>query len=249
MGALHDGHLSLMRLAAQHADHVVTSIFVNPTQFGPDEDYDRYPRTLARDQKLCESAGVETLFVPDAATMYAKDATVSVVESGLSQVMCGASRPGHFNGVVTVVCKLFNIVQPDVAVFGQKDAQQLAIIRRMVRDLDIPVQIVAGPIVREPDGLAMSSRNRYLSDVQREQALCLSRGLEAVRNRYTDGYISVDEAYRLLAQQICDAGGKLEYAVCVDPSTLQPVETLCSGALVAVAVHIGQTRLIDNLVL
>jgi pantoate--beta-alanine ligase len=249
MGALHEGHLSLMRLAGQSTDHVVVSIFVNPTQFGPDEDLASYPRTLARDEQLCRSVGVETVFAPAASSMYAADASVRVVERSLSTGLCGASRPGHFDGVATVVCKLFNIVQPDVAVFGQKDAQQLALIRRMVRDLDMPVEIVAAPIVRESDGLAMSSRNSYLTQDERERALCLSRGLRGVERYFSAGGNDVAVTRDMLIAEVSAVGGELDYVACVDAETLDVVPSLRSGTLVALAVRIGTTRLIDNVVL
>ncbi len=249
MGALHEGHLSLMRAAAAVSDHVIVSIFVNPTQFGEGEDLSRYPRCLDRDGTLCAAVGVGTIFAPDVAGMYSSDASVGVTEGVLSKGMCGGTRPGHFNGVATVVCKLFNIVQPDVAVFGQKDAQQLAVIRRVVRDLDIPVEIISGPIVREADGLAMSSRNAYLSAEEREQALCLSRGLAAVRSGYAAGQYDASGACSLLSDYVGGVSAALEYAVCVDADTLAPVSMLRPGVLVAVAARVGATRLIDNLLL
>ena len=180
MGFLHEGHLSLMRIARKRCDVLVASIFVNPTQFGPDEDLDAYPRDFGCDESLCEEEGVDLVFYPEPATMYAADASVWVDEVSLSTGLCGAAREGHFRGVCTVVAKLFNLVLPDLAVFGEKDAQQVRIIERMVRDLDFPVEIVRGPIVREPDGLAMSSRNKYLSGQQRKNALCLRRSLDLV---------------------------------------------------------------------
>lgn len=251
MGYLHEGHLSLVRRARTLGDVLVVSLFVNPTQFGPGEDLDRYPHDFARDRALCEEAGVDILFCPEADDVYAPDATVHVAEDKLSQVLCGASRPTHFGGVLTVVAKLFNIVLPHVAVFGQKDAQQLCLIRRMVRELNVPVEIVAGPIVREPDGLAMSSRNQYLSDEERVEATCLNRALRQVETLFLEGTREADALRHVLREVIAGApAGRLDYAEIVDLDTLDPVEgRIHRPALAAVAVRFGQARLIDNVVL
>ena len=246
MGALHEGHLSLVRLAARNAQKVVVSIFVNPTQFAPNEDFSRYPRTEEADLALCREEGVAAVFCPGVDEMYLQDASVSVAESRLSQGLCGATRPGHFSGVMTVVLKLFNIVQPDIAVFGQKDAQQVAIIERMVRDLDIPVRIIRVPIYREPDGLAMSSRNRYLNADERQRALCLSRALDYVHDAYSAGNADVMACANAMRGRIEVAGGIVDYIAFVDAETLTPVPALRPGTLVALAVKIGTTRLIDN---
>jgi pantoate--beta-alanine ligase len=251
MGFLHDGHLSLMRIARERADVLVASIFVNPTQFGPNEDLDQYPRDLERDMELCESCGVDLLFCPPVEEMYAPDATVFVDEHDLAMGLCGASRGGHFRGVLTVVAKLFNMVLPDVAVFGQKDAQQAALIRRMVRDLNFPVEIVVGPIVREADGLAMSSRNSYLSDDERAEALWLHRALAEAERQVglgaTESSVLVESMCALLA---CEAPGvAVEYIEVVDAESLVPAEVAGAGSLIAIAARVGKTRLIDNVVL
>ncbi len=249
MGFLHEGHLSLMRIAREQCDVLVVSIFVNPAQFGPNEDLDAYPRDFERDESLCDGEGVDIVFYPEPANMYADDTSVWVDEESLSNVLCGASRAGHFRGVCTVVAKLFNLVQPDLAVFGEKDAQQLRIIERMVRDLNFPVRIVRGPIVREPDGLAMSSRNKYLSDAQRANALCLKRSLELVREIMDAGEQDVDslkQAVNRLIAGVPDAN--IEYIEFVDDASLVPVERIEGCVLVAIAVKIGTTRLIDNAV-
>jgi len=202
MGALHVGHVSLIKRALEQCDFVVVSIFVNPTQFGPGEDFSRYPRPESADLQCCAEAGVDAVFLPSVAEMYPPDATVRVTEETLSRGLCGATRPGHFSGVLTVVAKLFHIVQPSVAVFGRKDAQQLALIERMVRDLDIPVRILPAPIIREPDGLAMSSRNVYLSPEERRHALCLRRALDraeaAFREHRLDAAALASEMLRIL---------------------------------------------------
>lgn len=250
MGFLHAGHLSLMRLARERCDVLVASIFVNPAQFGPNEDLDAYPRDFARDEALCEEAGVDILFYPSPETMYASDASVWVDEESLSGVLCGASRPGHFRGVCTVVAKLFNLVRPDLAVFGEKDAQQLRIIERMVRDLDFPVEVVRGPTVREPDGLAMSSRNKYLSGQQRVNALCLRHALDRAVALFGKGERKAEVLRRGMVDLI-DAvpEAAIDYIEIVDDHSLVPLDEIQADALVALAVRIGQTRLIDNTVL
>jgi pantoate--beta-alanine ligase len=250
MGSLHEGHLSLMRIARKQCDFLVVSIFVNPTQFGPGEDLAVYPRDFERDESLCTQAGVDLIFYPAPENMYAADASVWVNEESLSGVLCGASRAGHFRGVCTVVAKLFNVVQPDLAVFGEKDAQQLRIIERMVRDLNFPVNIVRGPIVREAAGLAMSSRNKYLSASQHEAALCLRRALDRVLELFGQGERSV----AVLRQAMLDiiqpeSGAQVDYIEFVGDSSLVSIDEITRDTLVALAVKIGQTRLIDNDVL
>lgn len=250
MGFLHEGHLSLMRIAREKCDVLVVSIFINPAQFGPHEDLDAYPRDFERDEALCRDEGVDVLFYPEPGNMYAEDASAWVDEEGLSSLLCGASRPGHFRGVCTVVCKLFNIVQPDLAVFGEKDAQQLRIIERMVRDLNIPVEIIRGPIVREPDGLAMSSRNKYLSGSQRTSALCLQHAIRLAKDQVLKGERQVAE----IKQSMLNLIGKIpeadiDYIEFVDDERLVSVDRLEQDTLVALAVKIGSTRLIDNAVL
>jgi len=250
MGALHDGHLSLMRAAKSECDAVAASIFVNPLQFGPTEDLAKYPRTFDHDVQLLEKESVDILFAPAPAEMYTPGAVTYVTVEGLSDKLCGKSRPGHFRGVATVVAKLFHIVEPDLAFFGQKDAAQATIIRRMVRDLNLPVEIVVCPIVREPDGLAMSSRNVYLSPQDRKSATVLNRSLTEVKQRFDQGERNatalIKAAKKILAQE---PTVRLDYFEIVDPSTLDPAPKLTGPALVAVAALVGTTRLIDNLLL
>ncbi len=250
MGALHEGHLALVRAAKTRCDLVAVSIFVNPTQFGPSEDFAKYPRSLERDCELLEKENVDLIFAPPVEEMYPPGAVTFVAVEGLSEKLCGKSRPGHFRGVTTVVAKLFHIVEPDLAFFGQKDAAQLAIIRRMVRDLRMPVEIVAHPIVREPGGLAMSSRNTYLDPEQRKAALALHRSLECVATIYAQGERAPDTLMatgrRALSGQ---PGVRLDYFEIVDPETLEPLHELGRPALVAVAAFVGTTRLIDNMLL
>ncbi|MGC1977540.1 MAG: pantoate--beta-alanine ligase [Candidatus Sulfotelmatobacter sp.] len=250
MGALHEGHLSLVRAAKAACDIVAASIFVNPTQFGPNEDLARYPRDFERDRDLLAKEGVELLFAPSVEEMYPGGAVTWVTVEELSGKLDGRSRPGHFRGVTTVVAKLFHIVEPEAAFFGQKDAAQVAIIRRMVRDLKFPVEIIAGPIVREADGLAMSSRNAYLDSAHRKQALVLHRALLRVRNLWEAG--ERDAAKLVAAGREEIAGEKsvrLDYFEIVDPDNLDPVKNLAAGALVAAAAFVGTTRLLDNILL
>lgn len=250
MGYLHQGHLSLVENARSHADRVVLSIFVNPIQFLPGEDLDNYPRDFERDEALCRAAGVDTIFYPIPVEMYAPDHSVYVDETLLSGGLCGASRPGHFRGVTTVVAKLFNIVLPDVAVFGQKDAQQVRVIRRMVRDLNMPLEIVIGPTVREPDGLAMSSRNRYLSSNERREALCLRRALDEAERLVAAGEREIESIRSAMASVIAQMpSARVDYIDLVDDESLQRVRTIERSVLAALAVRIGATRLIDNTVL
>ncbi len=250
MGALHDGHLSLVRHAARSADFVVVSIFVNPTQFGPSEDLEKYPRDLERDVRLLESAGAHLVFAPDAGAMYADGFATWVVVEGVTGRLCGESRPGHFRGVATVVTKLFNIIRPDVAVFGQKDAQQAAVIRRMVRDLDMGIEIIVAPIVREPDGLAMSSRNRYLDPEERSEALALSRALHAAESLVRDGETDAETIKRRVRDVIRDVPrAVIDYVEIVDPDEIVPLGRIEREALLALAVRVGSTRLIDNVLL
>ena len=250
MGALHEGHLSLVRSAKAQCDVVATSIFVNPTQFGPNEDFSKYPRAFERDRELFAKEGVELLFAPAVEEMYPAGAVTYVTVEGMSERLCGKSRPGHFRGVTTVVCKLFNIVEPDIAFFGQKDAAQVAIIRRMVRDLDIPVEIAVCPIVREADGLAMSSRNTYLDLQQRKAALVLYRSLQKVKREFESGESNAaklaEQGRKLFAQE---PSVRLDYLEIVEPDNLEALDNIESSALVAVAAFLGATRLIDNFIL
>jgi len=250
MGALHEGHMSLVRAAKQQSDYVAVSLFVNPLQFGPNEDLGKYPRRLERDRDLLEQAGVDLLFAPSEAEMYPGRAVTFVNVEGLSERLDGQSRPGHFRGVTTVVSKLFHIIEPDRAFFGQKDAAQVAIIRRMVRDLNLPVEIVVCPIVREPDGLAMSSRNAYLDPQRRKQALALSRALRRVEELFRQGErdaAKLEVAGRQVVAE--DPAVRLDYLAIVDLNSLEPVNPAAPGALVAVAAYVGNTRLIDNVIL
>jgi pantoate--beta-alanine ligase len=250
MGALHEGHLSLVRCAHKHASIVVVSIFVNPLQFGPGEDFARYPRTLESDCALLESEGVSVVFAPPTEQMYPPDATTVINVQGISELLDGRSRPGHFLGVSTVVGKLFNIVQPDFAVFGQKDAAQVAVLRRMVRDLNMPVELIVAPIVREADGLAMSSRNAYLSAGERSQALVLHGALVRIEELANAGESNSKHLRSAaLAVLASEPAAKLDYLEIVDPDTLEPLASVAQGALAAVAATVGKTRLIDNLLL
>jgi len=250
MGALHEGHLSLIRAAKSQCDAVAASIFVNPLQFGPNEDLAKYPRDFDRDCELLKKEGVDFLFAPSVEEMYPAGAVTHVTVEGLSDKLCGKSRPGHFRGVTTVVSKLFHIVEPDVAFFGQKDAAQLAIIRRMVRDLNFPVEIEACPIIRESDGLAMSSRNAYLNAQERKAALALYRALKRVQELFDQGERNAatlaDAGKRVFKEE---KSARLDYLEIVDPDSLEALTEVKKTALAAVAGFVGTTRLIDNVVL
>jgi pantoate--beta-alanine ligase len=250
MGALHEGHLSLVRAAKAKSDVVAVSIFVNPLQFGPTEDLAKYPRSFERDRELLEKEVVDILFAPHPEEMYPQGGVTYVTVEGLSEKLCGRSRPAHFRGVTTVVAKLFHIVEPDLAFFGQKDAAQATIIRRMVRDLNLPVEIVVCPIVREPGGLAMSSRNVYLSPEERKAALVLSRSLTETKDRFDQGERNarklIAAGKQVMAQE---SRVRLDYFEMVDPDTLDPVLEVTRSALVAIAALVGNTRLIDNILL
>ena len=247
MGALHAGHAGLIRASRAECDFTVVSIFVNPTQFGPNEDFSRYPRTFDADRELCAAVGTDLIFAPTAAEMYPPTARTVVEVTGLQDALCGQSRPGHFRGVATVVLKLFNIVQPDAAYFGQKDAQQALIIRRMVADLNLPLTVRVQPTVREPDGLAMSSRNRYLDPAQRHHATALYRALRRAEDLVAGGERSVPALESAMAGIVAATpGAKLDYARVLDAETLDPLTTLDRAALAALAVYFGTTRLIDN---
>ena len=250
MGFLHEGHLSLIRRSVQDNDATVVSIFVNPTQFGPNEDFASYPRDLERDLTLLENEKVDCVFTPDIEEMYPRDFSTYVCEERLSQHLCGASRPGHFRGVCTVVTKLFNIIRPDRAYFGQKDAQQFRVLRRMVRDLNMDVELIEMPIVRESDGLAMSSRNMYLNEKQRKQAAFLYRSLKIAQELYLSG----ERDAQLLKGKVLDflkqfSEIKIDYVAVVDEKTLEPVQKIEQPALLAVAAWVGSARLIDNVIL
>ena len=250
MGALHEGHLSLVRAAGAACDAVVATIFVNPTQFGPNEDFSKYPRTFEADCDKLTAEKVDLLFAPDTEEMYPAGATTFVAVEPIGDRLDGASRPGHFRGVATVVAKLFNIVAADKAFFGQKDAAQVAVLRRMVRDFNFNLELVVCPIVREPDGLAMSSRNRYLSAEDRERALVLHRALRHMEEKISIGVTSsselIDIGLGVLAE---DPDAKLDYLRIVDPDTLEDLPDVENGALIAVAAGIGPARLIDNVLI
>lgn len=247
MGALHEGHMSLMERAVAECDRVVTSVFVNPLQFGPGEDYEAYPRNLERDAAIARSKGVDVVFHPRVEEMYPPSYNTYVVMETLTDSLCGAKRPGHFRGVCTVVTKLFNIIEPDRAYFGQKDAQQLAIIKRMVSDLNMKVDVVACPIVREADGLAKSSRNAYLNDEERRAARCLSRAIFAAQAAIEGGERDVATIKDKLSSIIAaESRARIDYVEVVSLDTMEPVERLGQAGLVAIAVYMGSTRLIDN---
>ena len=250
MGYLHEGHLSLIREARKHCDTVVVSIFVNPTQFAPNEDYDAYPHKEADDIALCQAEGAAAVFLPQPCDMYPQDASTWVDETRLSKGYCGAQRPIHFRGVCTVVAKLFNIVGPDIAVFGQKDFQQVAVIRRMVRDLNFPIEIIRAPIVRDPDGLAKSSRNTYLSAEQRASALSLSRSLFAAKAAVDAGERNAATLEETIRRSVTAAGWIPDYATVVDAETLMPLQEVLPGAsAILLACRNGNLRLIDNILL
>ena len=250
MGYLHEGHLSLVRECRKRADITVVSIFVNPLQFGPQEDFRRYPRDPERDASLLEKEGVDILFLPEDAEMYPEGCRTSVEVASLQDKLCGRTRPGHFRGVATVVLKLFNIVQPDFAFFGQKDAQQVVVLRRMVEDLNADVEIRARPTVRDPDGLAMSSRNTYLTAEERRAGLVLFRGLGEARRMFEKGERAARPIReRLLNTIAAEPLARVDYVEIVNPSSLEPVERIDGQALVALAVYVGKTRLIDNAIL
>lgn len=250
MGYLHEGHLSLIRLARQNATKVVTSIFVNPTQFGPTEDLDKYPRDFERDAQLCEETGVDAIFHPALDAMYDPDFSCWVNEESLSKTLCGAFRPIHFRGVCTVCLKLFNITMADAAVFGRKDAQQLLVIERMVRDLNVPIRIIEAPLVREGDGLARSSRNKYLSEEERTRALALSRGLARAKDAYEKGERKAGILTGIVRRELeAVHSEQVDYVDLMARQTLRPVETADVPSLLAVAAYIGKTRLIDNVFL
>jgi pantoate--beta-alanine ligase len=247
MGALHAGHFSLIAAAKRDCTHVAVSIFVNPLQFGPNEDFSRYPRTFEADCAALTAAGIDILFAPTAETLIPAGATTFVEVAGISDRLDGAHRPGHFRGVATIVAKLFHIVAPDRAYFGQKDAAQLAVLRAMVRDLNFPVQVVACPIVREADGLALSSRNRYLTTEQRARATILHRSLMAAADLHAHGERNSQALIRTMQQMLATEPSVIvEYAAVVDPDTLLPLTNTTLGALIAVAARLGETRLIDN---
>jgi pantoate--beta-alanine ligase len=250
MGFLHEGHLSLMRIARQRGDVVITSIFVNPSQFGPQEDLEAYPRDFEQDEGLCRSEGVDIIFYPGTETMYLPDVSVYIDETLLSRGLCGLTRPTHFRGVLTIVAKLFNICLPHAAVFGEKDAQQLRLLRRMVRDLNFPVEMLSGPIVRESDGLAMSTRNKYLTDIERAEALCLRHSLDLAEECYAGGERDASTILDAMRGMITgSSSGVIDYLAAIDDENLETIDTIDRPALIALAVRFGKARLLDNTVL
>jgi pantoate--beta-alanine ligase len=250
MGYLHKGHLALVDEARRRADAVIMSIFVNPLQFGPGEDLERYPRDLPRDRALAADRGVDALFVPSTEVMYPDGSEIRVVPGPSGERWEGAARPGHFAGVLTVVSKLFHLVEPDVACFGRKDVQQLTLIRQLVRDLDWPVEIVGVPTVREPDGLALSSRNAYLGENERRQALALSRTLQAAHLAWSGGERRAERLEHEMRQLLRDYPDvQVEYIGIVEPERLVPVQTVDGSTVIAIAARVGGTRLIDNIIL
>jgi len=247
MGALHDGHGALIERAERDGGLVVVTIFVNPAQFGPGEDFDRYPRDMERDLAFCAARGVDLVFAPAAEEMYPKGFATKVEVAGVGEGLCGASRPGHFAGVATIVAKLFNIVAPDVAYFGQKDVQQVAVLRRMAADLNFPLELLIVPTVREPDGLAMSSRNAYLTPAERAAAPALYRALRKGAGLLDGGERDPGRVRTAVAEEIKAAGAfRLVYVEVVDPDTMRPLDRVGDRALIALAAHLGKTRLIDN---
>ena len=249
MGFLHEGHKSLIVRAAKENDFVVVSDFVNPTQFGPNEDFEAYPRDIEKDAEICESAGADIIFNPEASEMY-DNALTTVTVDKITKVLCGASRPGHFAGVATVVSKLFNIVAPDRAYFGEKDAQQLMVIKKMVKDLNFDIEIIGCPIIREEDGLAKSSRNTYLNSDERQAALCLSRSLNLGKELIASGETSAEVVKSAIKAEIeKEPLSRIDYVEIVDLDTLESAERTDTGILTAIAVYIGKTRLIDNFII
>ena len=250
MGYFHDGHLSLIKTAKQHTDVAIVSIFVNPKQFSPNEDLDKYPRDFKRDEEMARLAGVDVLFYPSAGDMYPEDYATYVDVERLSNALCGPGRLGHFKGVTTVVAKLFGIIKPDIAYFGQKDAQQSIIIKKMAEDLNMDIEIKVLPTIREKDGLAMSSRNIYLSDKERKDALCISHALSRAEAAVKSGEMDASKIVKMIEDIIKEKStARIDYIEAVDTKTLSPVDTIAGETLIALAVFIGGTRLIDNAIL
>lgn len=250
MGFFHEGHLELMRIAKKNADRLIVSIFVNPIQFGPSEDYERYPRDIEGDTKKAEKVGVDILFIPEVKDMYPEGFQTKVSVEKLTQHLCGIFRPGHFDGVTTVVAKLFNITKPHIAVFGEKDYQQLQVIKRMVKDLNMDIEIISAPTVREPDGLAMSSRNAYLNPEERRSALCLKKSIDLAQSMVNRGIYDTSSIKKSIEELIKNHPyTKIEYISICDPETLEEMKEIKDRALLALAVYVGKARLIDNSIL
>jgi len=247
MGFLHEGHLELIRFGKKAADILVVSIFVNPTQFGPNEDFDAYPRDMEGDLSKVEKIGADMVFIPEADEMYPPDSQTKVMVDKVTKHLCGLSRPGHFDGVTTVVSKLFNIVKPHIAIFGEKDYQQLAVIRRMVKDLNMDIDVIGIPTIREPDGLAMSSRNSYLNPEERKSALCLIKSLDLANRSASDGQRDAQKIKMAMEELILSHPyTEIDYIQLCDPVSLEDVESINGETLVALAIKVGRTRLIDN---
>ena len=250
MGFFHEGHLELMRIAKRNADKLIVSIFVNPIQFGPSEDYERYPRDIEGDTKKAEKVGVDILFIPEVKDMYPEGFQTKVSVEKLTQHLCGIFRPGHFDGVTTVVAKLFNITKPHIAVFGEKDYQQLLVIKRMVEDLNMDIEIISAPTIREADGLAMSSRNVYLNPEERRSALCLKKSIDLAQSMVDKGIYDSSSIKRSIEELIkSHPYTKIQYISICDPDTLEEIEKIEDKALLALAVYVGKARLIDNSIL
>lgn len=250
MGFLHDGHLSLIQQSKKHADITIVSIYVNPTQFAPNEDFNKYPRDFEHDEHLCQNAGVDIVFYPDNSQMYLENHFTYVITENLASKLCGKSRPDHFRGVTTIVSKLFNIIKPHIAIFGQKDAQQSVIIQKMVRDLNFDIDIKIAPIIRESDGLAMSSRNKYLSTQQRKDAAIINSALKEAKELISNGEEKAQIVQQSITKKLQDiSNSKIDYISIVDMQNLEPVEHISKDILIAVAVFIGSTRLIDNIII
>ena len=250
MGFLHEGHLSLIRAIKKHCDIRVVSIFVNPKQFGPSEDFDKYPRDFFRDKQLCSKEGVDIIFHPSAEEIYQDNHKTYIITEDLSKKLCGITRPQHFRGVATIVAKLFNIIKPDIAIFGQKDAQQYIILEKMVKDLNFDTKLVMAPIIREPDGLAMSSRNKYLNNEERKDAIILYQSLQFAKEKIKNGETDTDLMGKEMKGMIKNTkNASLDYLAFVDINTLEPVKNTGKNTLIALAVFIGKTRLIDNIII
>ncbi len=247
MGYLHNGHLSLIDVIKPHSDIIIVTIFVNPTQFAPNEDLEKYPRNLVRDKKLCEDRNVDVVFIPNETEMYSLNNSTWVTEESLSQTLCGKSRPTHFKGVTTIVTKLFNITLPDVAVFGQKDYQQVSIIKKMVKDLNFPIKIVIAPIIREEDGLAMSSRNKYLNREGRKDAVSIFNALNFAKSAINKEQSNIKEIIKEISLRITQTNGVVDYIEILNPKTLKPASKKDSDIIIAIAAKFGNTRLIDNM--
>jgi len=250
MGYLHQGHLSLIEIAKENSDFVAVSIFVNPIQFGPNEDFDNYPRNEKQDLEFCEKMGADLVFLPEVKDVFSKNFSTKILNPKLSALLCGAKRPGHFDGVLTIVCKLFNMVNPDIAVFGLKDYQQFTLIKQMVEDLNFHIELIGAPIVRENDGLAMSSRNKYLNDIERKEATVLYKSLQKAKEKILQGEKNASKIKDYIIQNIHEKDtAKIDYVEIVDCKTLEEIEKIEDSCLIALAAYFGKARLIDNILI